>query len=295
MHVYSGGHHRCQELAVVDLIVVPRVQALERLYDGLILQVELRLQDLLEFGQLHCPCAVDVQLDEGRSHLGSLVVGQRPRHHRHARLPEGGRAAESAQGIDCGLVEDALLHLVALHDPWVLQRGLRGQTYVRIHHQQLLHELLAIRRHLAPDVLLLCEAALLDATHLELLAPIEGHVPEEHDEDCDAKTPHVTLRRVAVPENFWRNVRQGSTAGRHLRVRLPDLTEPEINQLQMVACWRLEQEVFQLDVPMYDAVRVNVVQREQHLPGHIRGILLGKALLLDDALEKLAAGHALHD
>mmetsp|Transcript_54195 Transcript_54195/g.158237 ORF Transcript_54195/g.158237 Transcript_54195/m.158237 type:complete len:213 (+) Transcript_54195:1247-1885(+) len=63
----------------------------------------------------------------------------------------------------------------------------------------------------------------------------------------------------------------------------------------MVALLALIKEILELQVTMDNAVAMDVVQRQQHLPDGVGGVALGEPLLLHDAVKELAALHTLHD
>mmetsp|Transcript_503 Transcript_503/g.1436 ORF Transcript_503/g.1436 Transcript_503/m.1436 type:complete len:204 (+) Transcript_503:504-1115(+) len=203
--------------------------------------MELALQHLLELMQLDGSGLVDIQLYEGVPHLGPLVHGQGPRHHRHTSAAEGGGLAEGTQGVHDTLVQRFGLQCVPLRDPGMLQGRLGGESDLRIHHQQRAHEVLARGRDPLPDVGFVRELSSLDVAHLLLLGSREGHVAEEHDEYRDTHTPHVALRVVALREHLRRHVSEGAATHRHFPVVLgPNLAKPEVDELQVVVALLLK-------------------------------------------------------
>mmetsp|Transcript_115168 Transcript_115168/g.321930 ORF Transcript_115168/g.321930 Transcript_115168/m.321930 type:complete len:349 (+) Transcript_115168:1150-2196(+) len=136
------------------------------------------------------------------------------------------------------------------------------------------------------------------AQHLPQL--LFRHTPErrlstEHDIGHDAQAPQVALARVALLQHLRRDVGEGAATDVHLDVRVPHLAEAEVDELQVRAALVVVEEVLQLEVPVHDAVGVDVVDREEHLPHRVRGVALGKPLHLRDAVEELAALTTLHD
>mmetsp|Transcript_4484 Transcript_4484/g.10551 ORF Transcript_4484/g.10551 Transcript_4484/m.10551 type:complete len:244 (-) Transcript_4484:265-996(-) len=177
----------------------------------------------------------------------------------------------------------------------MLQRLLCCEPLQRLHYENFPDEVLCLGRNPLPDVGFVSVRPPPDGVHLVVLGPREGHVPENHNEDRHPHTPHVALRRVALIQHLRCNVGQGATTQRHLGVGVPNLAEPEVNELEMVAVRVVIEEVLQLDVTVNDAEAVDVVDCQQHLPGCVSTVLLRKALPLGHSFEELSTCHAFHN
>mmetsp|Transcript_31002 Transcript_31002/g.96461 ORF Transcript_31002/g.96461 Transcript_31002/m.96461 type:complete len:220 (+) Transcript_31002:761-1420(+) len=178
----------------------------------------------------------------------------------------------------------------------MLEGLLRVEPHLRVHHQELLHEVEACGRDPRPAVLPHVVLPRPDgADLLPLGGAAERHVADKEDEDDDAQTPEVALGGVALAEDLRGHVGEGAAAQLHLRVLLPDLAEPEVDELQEVGVLPLVEEVLQFQVPVHDPAAVDVVHGQQHLPGGAGRVLLREDLPLRHAVEQLAALHALHD
>mmetsp|Transcript_88532 Transcript_88532/g.275055 ORF Transcript_88532/g.275055 Transcript_88532/m.275055 type:complete len:319 (-) Transcript_88532:3-959(-) len=178
----------------------------------------------------------------------------------------------------------------------MLEGLLRVEPHLRVHHQELLHEVEACGRDPRPAVLPHVVLPRPDgADLLPLGGAAERHVADKEDEDDDAQTPEVALGGVALAEDLRGHVGEGAAAQLHLRVLLPDLAEPEVDELQEVGVLPLVEEVLQFQVPVHDPAAVDVVHGQQHLPGGVGRVPLLEPLLLLNAVKELAARHALHD
>mmetsp|Transcript_6695 Transcript_6695/g.19691 ORF Transcript_6695/g.19691 Transcript_6695/m.19691 type:complete len:296 (-) Transcript_6695:302-1189(-) len=272
------------------MVCVHRGEDLLRLLAG---DVELVLQDLLQLLQGHRAVMVLVHGQEVVAHLRAVLVGEGPCHHLHAAPPELGRLAELPERGDHALVNHGLV-LVPRVDPRVLQRLLGGEPLHRVDLQQALHEVQRRLRDGVPPLGLQLVGALRDVLRLRRLVAREGHVPRQDDEGDHPEAPEVALARVVLLQDLRRNVGEGPAADVHLHVGVPDLAEAEVDQLQVAGARLVVQKVLQLEVPMHDAVGVDVVERQQHLVDSICRVALAKPLELGDAVEQLTTLHAFH-
>mmetsp|Transcript_32569 Transcript_32569/g.87160 ORF Transcript_32569/g.87160 Transcript_32569/m.87160 type:complete len:361 (-) Transcript_32569:436-1518(-) len=296
VHLYSGGGHGRQEFGVVDLLLVIIVDSLESRRGVLAINMKFGLHHLLKLVDVDGPRPVGVHLYERIAHLGALLVGQGPGHHVHRGSPEVGGLGEAAQGVDCFLMNLVLLleELVPPLDPRRLQRLRGAEPAGGVGDQQRLNEVVGLRGRLLPQSLLLGILAGLYALDLVLLRTGKRHVAEQQDKHRDSKAPHVALAAVALPQDLGGDVGQRAAAEAQLGVRRPELREAEVDELQVPRALALVQEVLQLDVSMHHSLGVDVIQREEHLPSRVDGVLLREALFFEHSLEDLAATHALH-
>mmetsp|Transcript_52958 Transcript_52958/g.172360 ORF Transcript_52958/g.172360 Transcript_52958/m.172360 type:complete len:298 (-) Transcript_52958:582-1475(-) len=295
MHHHPRAHHRREEIGVVDGGIMVRVKCLEGCERLVFRDMELVHENMLELAQQDSALIALVHRDEVLPHRRTLFVGEGPRHQLHAAASELRGLAELPEAVDDAPVDLHTGHLVPLVDPRVLQGNVGGEALPRIDLKEPLDEAEGLFGHRAPPVFLEGVLAGQYVRFLYLLAAGERHVPAEQDEGDDPQTPEVALLRVVLLQNLRGDVRQGAAAVVHLYVRVPDLAETKVYEHQVVTMSSVVEEVFQLEVPVHDAVTVQVVQRQKHLSRRLGRILLGVPRALRDAVEKLAALKTLHD
>mmetsp|Transcript_40532 Transcript_40532/g.104903 ORF Transcript_40532/g.104903 Transcript_40532/m.104903 type:complete len:303 (-) Transcript_40532:600-1508(-) len=252
------GEHGREEVGVVDCLVTVRAQCREDFLRLLVRNVELVDHHPLELMQGDGALCVLVHGYEMLTHLGTFFIGKGPSHHLHAAAPELRRVAKLAQSINGALVNN-LVMLLALHNPFVLQCRFRGEPLLRIYLQERLDEVGRILRNRAPPLLLERVLAGKDTPRLHSLRARERHVARQEDEGYDTQAPQVALLRVVFLEHLRGDVGERATADMHLDVGVPDLAESKVDQLQVVPILEVIQEVLELQIPVDDAMRVQVV------------------------------------
>mmetsp|Transcript_8601 Transcript_8601/g.19595 ORF Transcript_8601/g.19595 Transcript_8601/m.19595 type:complete len:475 (-) Transcript_8601:231-1655(-) len=293
VYLDARAHHSSQELRVVNLLVAVGIEGLEDPSGLVILNAEALLEDLPELMKLDRAAFAQIQLDEGLSNLGTLLVGKRPGHHLHAGTPEARGVRKLAQRVHYCLVEGRLaLHALPLHDPGVFH-GLDGREALRgLALQKMRDKVVGTLGDPSPLGFVYPHVAIQDVQHclLGVVVNPEGQMAYEENEDYDPETPEVAHVGVALEEHLRGHVREGAELGLHLvGARVPDLAEPEVDQLKVVAVLRVIQEVLEFQVAMHDADGVQVVDCQQHLVGCISCVSLGEPALLADAFPELAA------
>lgn len=106
------------------------------------------------------------------------------------------------------------------------------------------------------------------------------------------QAPNVQLEVLLFARvNFGREVLARAADGRPLFGRIDHAREAEVGQLQVV--FRVEKNVFQLDVPVQNAERVDVADRLAELLEHERDLLVAQLAVLVHVLEERAIGRVL--
>mmetsp|Transcript_40115 Transcript_40115/g.100750 ORF Transcript_40115/g.100750 Transcript_40115/m.100750 type:complete len:245 (+) Transcript_40115:609-1343(+) len=236
---------------------------------------------------------VHVHRQERCPYLGTLLVGKRPRHHRHADPLKLRGCSEIRQIVNdrCPCTHGHLLRdavgAAPRDDPCVRQ-GLGGaQPLRRIDRQQREHELTRGVRKARPHFVLDVHISALYLP-LDLLCALarKRRVAHQKDEHDHAQGPQVTLVVVTGVQHLGRHVRCRAATQLHLLVRVfVEPTEAEVDQLEERVVLRVVQEVFRLDVSMHDALTMEVIYRQQHHPRGLCSVALAEGRLTLNTLE----------
>mmetsp|Transcript_32777 Transcript_32777/g.87991 ORF Transcript_32777/g.87991 Transcript_32777/m.87991 type:complete len:264 (+) Transcript_32777:827-1618(+) len=186
-------------------------------------------------------------------------------------------------------------HMVSVGHPGMLQRLCGCEALFGVDAQQRPAEARRLLRHVLPPLRLHRVQALADLLALHLLGTAKRHVARQQHEDNHAETPEIALFRVRSVQDLWGHIGQSATAHLHHDVVFVNLAEPKVYQLQMIAALLVVQKVFQLEIPVHNVTAVDVVQRQEHLPGGVGRIALGEPLQLCDTIKQLTTFHTLHD
>mmetsp|Transcript_102406 Transcript_102406/g.271004 ORF Transcript_102406/g.271004 Transcript_102406/m.271004 type:complete len:225 (+) Transcript_102406:717-1391(+) len=191
---------------------------------------------------------------------------------------------------------------VVPRDPRVFESLFSSHALLGIHHQQALNK---IPSRIGQSIPTLGSVNPNHATpdprpDLRLGAlGAEGQLDHEEPEDDDAKAPHVARASgIVFAQDLWRNVHDAPQRLFHGLALFQELGEAKIDELQEVPnalCDLLViHEVFELQIPVYHALTVQVVHRPQHMQHRPRGLRFREAPHLFRTLEELAALQCLH-
>mmetsp|Transcript_7766 Transcript_7766/g.22219 ORF Transcript_7766/g.22219 Transcript_7766/m.22219 type:complete len:384 (+) Transcript_7766:657-1808(+) len=135
------------------------------------------------------------------------------------------------------------------------------------------------------------------AEYIAVGAAGERRVAAEQDEGDYPGGPHIAHLGVLAFKHLRRHVEGSANLGVHRRPALESCRQPKVDELELgVRRVALQEEIFGLDVPVRNAVGMQVAQCRQHLPsvGRTSG-LRELAVLVHDPVEQLAAAAELHD
>mmetsp|Transcript_82514 Transcript_82514/g.267292 ORF Transcript_82514/g.267292 Transcript_82514/m.267292 type:complete len:252 (+) Transcript_82514:1149-1904(+) len=173
------------------------------------------------------------------------------------------------------------------------------RSLARVDSQHLLDEVHSIIGHWLPPALVApVGLAGLDFRHHPLLVAVEGRVARHEHPHNHTDAPEVTLVVVAIAcQHIRADVSNRAAGGHHRRRRVPILSEAKVDEFQLrrsaLFILALVQEILKLQIPVHDAVRVQVAHRSQHLPRHLRGVGVGVDSFLLQAVVELTALTAL--
>mmetsp|Transcript_37162 Transcript_37162/g.118260 ORF Transcript_37162/g.118260 Transcript_37162/m.118260 type:complete len:294 (-) Transcript_37162:645-1526(-) len=199
----------CEELTIVNLVVVVDVKALEECLSLITVDMKDVLQHLLHLIVRDGPFLVCVQRQELLAQLCAILGRERPSHHgEHCALEARGvREVPEAQD-DVG-VDDRLLVLAAAFDPGMLKRGLRAEPRRRVEDEECLHEV-DCRLRQPMEALRELRLASLDLLQDLVVGAVERRAPCQQHVHDDADRPQVSLLVVRFPQHLWRDVVHGA-------------------------------------------------------------------------------------
>ncbi|GIX63804.1 ABC transporter ATP-binding protein, putative [Babesia caballi] len=268
--------------------------------DGLVVLVHGRyeLGRVRKLSQRNRAAERSVDGEKQRIHLAIHVPFGFEYAERHERAVQGRPLAEfhhvpQRLRLDDGGAE--LEHL--LPEPVVVERLVRGGAPSAVPVEEVRYEVLRLAGDPAPPGALELEHPLLYLPqNLLVPLPVEGRRPREEHVDDHAGAPHVALLVVAPVDHLGVHVVDRPVHLAHRHAVLEEPGEAEVDHLQQGARVRGGKDpVFELEVAVADAVRVEVVDREQHLHRQPLRVALGEALVVVQPVVELPARAVLHD
>lgn len=117
---------------------------------------------------------------------------------------------------------------------------------------------------------------------------------DKHIKD-DAETPHIDLRSSVSPslEKLRRGKVQTTAKGLKVTSRCEEVTEAEVNNLNISGF--ADKNVFDLQVTVYNAVAVAIIECAGNLPAELARLLLFEFAVRDDVIQHLTAINKLEE
>mmetsp|Transcript_83966 Transcript_83966/g.216105 ORF Transcript_83966/g.216105 Transcript_83966/m.216105 type:complete len:458 (-) Transcript_83966:398-1771(-) len=205
-------------------------------------------------------------------------------------------------------VHRSLAHLHDFHhttglEPLVRQRRLDGDALVDVSHEQLADEVLRRLTHSRPGLGVEVKLRALDLSQrLGVGDPSKGWIAAKEHVAHHPDAPGVARFGVALALQYLRrHVVEASDLCVHPRLLLSRhlAREAEVAHAELrgpdVLVRVLEHHILRLYVAVAYSVGVQVVQCHQHCPGDDRGVVLRHLLLLQEAVQDIAALAQLQD
>jgi hypothetical protein len=103
---------------------------------------------------------------------------------------------------------------------------------------------------------------------------IKRHLSTDQDIQHDTKTPDIYFRPRIRPslQKFWCSKVQAPTEGLQMALGGKQIAQAEINDLDVSSL--ADQDVLNLEVSVYDAIPMAIVERARNLPAELSSLLL---------------------
>lgn len=118
---------------------------------------------------------------------------------------------------------------------------------------------------------------------------VEWDFPANQDVENNAKTPHVNLRACVCfcLEKLWSGKIQAATKCLQSAPRGEQVAETKVDDFDIA--FFADQDVFNFQISVDDAITVTVIKRTGNLPGKFAGLFLFQPTVRDDVVQHLTA------